>query len=224
MEPEDFAITLSDLAERPDVMYDQHTFEKADWLIRSWGKHFAIEVEALQKLEMRKLVKQHSQNSVVTSRKGMLWVCQQNDSPNWPLDDRYDALGVSLDDLKEQWTPVLDDHIEYDAIQYLYERFPELYRQLEDSKSQVDLSMESMDDGLYGGHPLPNTSEWMMARMVMELHVRQARRAMRDLEAMVQHVQKAVDVMAELDWEHRNTERFLFGPMAETKRLAIIMT
>ena len=29
--PEDWALTSMDLAERPDLMYDQHTFEEADW-------------------------------------------------------------------------------------------------------------------------------------------------------------------------------------------------
>ena len=56
--PEDFALTISDLAERPGLMYDQHTFERADWEIRSWGTHFEIEVEAMAKLDQRKREKQ----------------------------------------------------------------------------------------------------------------------------------------------------------------------
>ena len=47
---------------------------------------------------------------------------------------------------------------------------------------------------------------------------------MHEVEAVEQYVQKATNVMAELDWKQRNTDEFPFGPMAETKRLAIIMT
>ena len=214
--PEDWALTIMDLAERPDLMYDQHTFEEADWERRSWGLHLEIEVEALAKLEDREREKQQSQHSVVTGRRGMLWVAEQDNSPNWPLDDIVDENGVGLHDLKEQWTPVLDTHVDYDAIQYLYERYPEAYDQLENAESPVELYMED--------HLEPNTTQWMVARMIMELHLRKARRAMHDLEAVEQHVQKATNVMAELDWEQRNTDRFPFGPIAETKRLAIIMT
>ena len=214
--PEDWALTIMDLAERPDLMYDQHTFEEADYARRSWGLHFEIEVEALAKLEDREREKQQSQHSVATGRRGMLWVAEQDNSPNWPLDDIVDENGVGLHDLKEQWTPVLDTHVDYDAIQYLYERYPEAYDQLENSDSPVELYMED--------HLEPNTTQWMVARMIMELHLNKARRALHDLEAVEQHVQKATNVMAELDWEQRNTDRFPFGPIAETKRLAIIMT
>ena len=64
----------------------------------------------------------------------MLWVAEQDDSPNWPLDDTYDENGVSRHDLKEQWTPVLDAHVDFDAIQYLYERYPEAYSQLDSAE------------------------------------------------------------------------------------------
>ena len=47
---------------------------------------------------------------------------------------------------------------------------------------------------------------------------------MHELEVVEQYVQKATKVMAELDWKQRNTDECPFGPMAETKRLAIIMT
>ena len=60
--------------------------------------------------------------------------------------------------------------------------------------------------------------------MVMELHLGKARRAMREIEAVEQRVEKATNVMAEIDWVHRNEDRFAFGQMAETKRLAIILT
>ena len=39
--PEDWALTLKDLAERPDLMFDQHTIETADLELRSWGMHSA---------------------------------------------------------------------------------------------------------------------------------------------------------------------------------------
>ena len=84
--PEDWALAIMDLAERPDVMYDQHTFEKADYARRPWGLHFEIEVEALAKLEDRNREKQQSQQPVATGRRGMLWVAEQDNSPNWPLD------------------------------------------------------------------------------------------------------------------------------------------
>ena len=41
----------------------------------------------------------------------------------------------------------------------------------------------------------------------MELHLRKARRAMHAIEAVEQHVEKATNAMAELDWEQRNTEK-----------------
>ena len=41
--PEDFALALEDLAERQDLMYDFHTFEQADWTLRSWGLHLEHE-------------------------------------------------------------------------------------------------------------------------------------------------------------------------------------
>ena len=47
---------------------------------------------------------------------------------------------------------------------------------------------------------------------------------MREIEAVEQHAAKATNVMAEMDWVHRNEDQFAFGPMAETKRLAIILT
>ena len=103
-----------------------------------------------------------------------------------------------------------------EAIHYLYMRYPEEYEQLEHSDSPVVLRTEA--------HLEPNTTEWMMARMVTELHLNKARSALKDLEAVERHAQKATNVMAQLDWEQRNTEKFPFGPIAETKRLAIIMT
>ena len=50
MAPEDFALELEDLALREDLMYDFHTFEQADWTLRSWGLHFEHETEAQEKL------------------------------------------------------------------------------------------------------------------------------------------------------------------------------
>ena len=73
-------------------------------------------------------------------------------------------------------------------------------------------------------HLAPNSSQWLVARMVMELHLGKARRAMREIEAVEQHVAEATNGMAEMDWKHRNVDQFPFGPMAETKRLAIIIT
>ena len=140
--PEDFALTLEDLAEREDLMYDFHTHEKADWELRSWGQHFLGETEALEKIEQRKREKQQSLFSVVTGRRGMLWVSNAHDSPNWPLDEIYDEDGVSKHDMYEQWTPLLDGHVDYKAIQYLYERYPEVYEQLESANCPVELFVE----------------------------------------------------------------------------------
>ena len=131
--PEDFAQALADLAERPDLMYDVRDFETADRELRSWGLHLLGETEALEKLEQRKREKQQSLYSTVTGRRGMRWVSSLHDSPNWPLDETFDEDGVSKHDLYEQWTPLLDDHVDYDAIQYLYERYPEVCEQLESS-------------------------------------------------------------------------------------------
>ena len=47
---------------------------------------------------------------------------------------------------------------------------------------------------------------------------------MRELDAVELIVARAANVISELDWQQRNTGRFPFGPMAETKRLAIILT
>ena len=215
--PEDWALTLEDLAERQDLMFDQHTFETADLELRSWGLHFECEPEALAKLADRRREKQHSQQSTVTGRRGMFYVAEQNAcTPNWPLDDIVDEDGVGIHDLKEQWTPQLDEHVDYDAFQYLYERYPEMYEQLEHSDSPIEIYMED--------HLLPNTSQWMVSRLIKELHLNRARRELRELEAVERHAQKATNVMAQLDWEQRNTDNFPFGPIAETKRLAIIMT
>jgi len=198
-------------------MYDQHTLETADYDIRSWGLHFEVEAGALEKLEDRKREKQESQHSMVTGRRGVLWVAEQNAcTPNWPLDDIVDEDGVGIHDLKEQWTPLLDTHVDYEAFHYLYVRYPEEYEQLEHSDSPVELYMED--------HLEPNTTQWMVARMIKELHLNKARRALKDLEAVELHAQKATNVMAQLDWEQRSTDKFPFGPIAETKRLAIIMT
>ena len=198
-------------------MYDQHTIETADYEIRSWGLHFEVEAEALAKLEDRKREKQQSQHSMVTGRRGMFWVAEQNAcTPNWPLDDIVDEDGVGIHDLKEQWTPLLDTHVDYEAFHYLYVRYPEEYEQLEHSDSPVELYTED--------HLEPNTTQWMVARMIKELHLNKARRALKDLEAVELHAQKATNVMAQLDWEQRSTDKFPFGPIAETKRLAIIMT
>ena len=190
--PEDWALTLEDLAERQDLMFDQHTFETADLELRSWGLHFECEPEALAKLADRRREKQHSQQSTVTGRRGMFYVAEQNAcTPNWPLDDIVDEDGVGIHDLKEQWTPQLDDHVDYEAFQYLYERYPEVYEQLEHSDSPVEIYMED--------HLQPNTSQWMVARLIKELHLNRARRAMRDLEAVERHAQKATNVIAQLD-------------------------
>ena len=88
--------------------------------------------------------------------------------------------------------------------------------QLESAESPVELFME---DQL-----LPNTSQWMVARMVVEVHLIKARRAMREIEAVEQHIADATNIMAEMDFTHRNTERLPFGQMAQTQRLAIILT
>jgi hypothetical protein len=53
-------------------------------------------------------------------------------------------------------------------------------------------------------HLFENTAEWILERMRIKKAVIEARKAMRDLDAV------------ELDW-------FPVGPMAETKRLAIII-
>ena len=116
MAPEDFALELEDLALREDLMYDFHTFEQADWTLRSWGLHLEHETEALEKLEQRKREKQHSLLSEVTRCRGMRWVSNAYDSPNWPLDEIYDEDGVSKHDMYEQWAPLLDDHVDYEAI------------------------------------------------------------------------------------------------------------
>ena len=47
---------------------------------------------------------------------------------------------------------------------------------------------------------------------------------MREIEAVEQHIADATNVMAEMDFTHRDTERFPFGQMAQTQRLAIILT
>ena len=108
--PEDWALAIEDLAERSDLMYDQHTIEKADYELRSWGLHFEVEAEALAKLEDRRREKQHSQQSTVTGRRGMFWLAEQNAcTPNWPLDEIVDEDGIGIHDLKEQWTPQLDE-------------------------------------------------------------------------------------------------------------------
>ena len=73
-------------------------------------------------------------------------------------------------------------------------------------------------------HLLENTSEWMVERMTMELHLNNARQAMRALDVVELFVEQATNVMAELDWQQRNTDRFPFGPLPETKRLAIIIS
>ena len=149
--PEDFALALEDLAERPDLMYDFHAFEQADWNRRSWGLHLEHETEALGKLEQRKREKQHSLFSEGTKRRGMRWISNAHDSPNWPLDEVYDEDGVSKHGMYEQWTPLLDGHVDYGAIQYLYERYPELFEQLVSADSPVELFMED--------HLVPNTSQ-----------------------------------------------------------------
>ena len=47
---------------------------------------------------------------------------------------------------------------------------------------------------------------------------------MHEIEAVEQHVANATNVTGLLDWCQRNTDRFAFGPIAQTKRLAIIFT
>ena len=112
--PEDWALAIEDLAERSDLMYDQHTMETADYELRSWGLHFEVEAQALAKLADRRREKQQSQHSIVTGRRGMFWVAEQNAcTPNWPLDDIVDEDGIGIHDLKEQWTPLLDTHVDY---------------------------------------------------------------------------------------------------------------
>ena len=69
-----------------------------------------------------------------------------------------------------------------------------------------------------------NTKEWLVERVRRELVVNKARNAMVEQDKVKEITYQAVYVMAELDWEQRNTDRFPFGPVAETKRLAIILT
>ena len=69
-----------------------------------------------------------------------------------------------------------------------------------------------------------NTTEWLVERVRRELVLSKARNAMIEQRKMKEITYQAVGVMAELDWEQRNTDRFPFGPVAETKRLAIILT
>ena len=60
-------------------------------------------------------------------------------------------------------------------------------------------------------HLLANTSEWMVERMKMELHLNEARKVMRDLGAVELIVARAANVIVDLDWQQRNTGRFPFG-------------
>ena len=124
--PEDFALTINDLAQREDIMYDFNAMELADWSIRSCGLHFEHETAAIAKLAERRREKQHSLRSEVTKRRGIRWVSNAHDSPNWPLDETYDEDGVSKHDMYEQWTPLLDQHVDYEAMNYLDMRYPEL--------------------------------------------------------------------------------------------------
>ena len=48
-------------------------------------------------------------------------------------------------------------------------------------------------------HLLANTSEWMVERMKMELHLNEARKVMRDLGAVELIVARAANVIADLD-------------------------
>ena len=93
--------------------------------------------------------------------------------------------------------------------------YPKLLQQLFSADSPVEFHMPE--------HLNANTSEWMVERM-MELHLNEARKAMRDVDAVELIVARAANVIVDLDWQQRNTGRFPFGLMAETKRLAIIVT
>ena len=214
--PEDFALTINDLTERPDVMYDSNAMEKADWTIRPWDLTFEHETEAMGKLAERRREKQHSLRSEVIKRRGIRWCSDREDSPNWPLDETFHENGVSKHDMYEQWTPPLDHEVDYAAMNYLSEMCPELLQQLFSADSPVQSRMPE--------HLLENTSEWMIERMQMELHLSKARQAMRELDAVELIVARAANVIAELNWQRRDTDRFPFGPMAETKRLAITIT
>jgi hypothetical protein len=154
--------------------------------------------------------------SEATKRRGVFWVTSAHNSPNWPLDEDYDEEGVSKHDLYEQWVPLLDDHVDYEAMNYLDMRYPELCEQLTSTDSPVELIMQE--------HLIPNNAKWIVERLKMELHLGKARQAMRALADVEQSVEKATNVMAELDWQHRDTDRFPFGPLAEIKRLATILT
>ena len=124
--PENFAESMYDLAERPEIMYELHAFEQADWQIRSWGCAFQHKAEAIAKLAEQRLQKSHSLRSEVTKRRGILWCSDRVDSPNFLLDEAFDEEGVSKHDLYEQWTPLLDLEVDYEALNYLDERYPEL--------------------------------------------------------------------------------------------------
>ena len=108
-------MTINDLAERPDVMYTFDAMQQADWRIRPWGLIFEHETEAIAKQAQRRLEKQHSLRSEVTKRRGIRWCSSAHDSPNWPLDETFDEDSVSKHDMYEQWTPLLDQHVDYEA-------------------------------------------------------------------------------------------------------------
>lgn len=150
--------------------------EQADWLIRSWGLTFQHETEAIAKLAERRREKSHSLRSEVTKRQGIRWRSNRENPPNFPLDETFNEEGVSKHDMYEQWTPLLDHEVDYEALNYLDEMYPKLHQQLFSADSPVEFHMPE--------HLLANTSEWMVERMKMELHLNEARKAMRDLDAV----------------------------------------
>ena len=181
----------------PDVMYDFNAMEQADWAIRSWGLHFEHVTEAIAKLAERRLETQHSLRSGVTKRRGIRWCSSAHASPNWPLDETFDEDGVRKHYMHEQWTPLLDHEVDYEAMNYLGVMYPELLQQLVSGDSPVQFHMPE--------HLLENTLEWMVERMKMELHLSEARKAMRELDAVeLLVVPQAANVIAELDWQQRH--------------------
>lgn len=69
--------------------------------------------------------------------------------------------------------------------------YPKLLQQLFSADSPVEFHMPE--------HLLANTSEWMVERMKMELHLNEARKVMRDLGAVELIVARAANVIADLD-------------------------
>ena len=85
--PQNFGQSIANLAERPDVMYEQQKYDQADGEIRSWGLTFQYETEALAKLEERRKRKRRLQLSTATGTRGILLPSRLDNSPNFPLDE-----------------------------------------------------------------------------------------------------------------------------------------